>query len=197
MDKRSTDNTSGEKWTLNEIKNLVGFINKNKIREFELEQGDLKIHVITQYHEGEKAQASLNPAPQMIPVMPAQVMPHAAPASPVPVSYHTETQAPPPKPREQEKAPEKEKGQEKAEDEDLVEIKSPMVGTFYRAPSPESPPYVQISDKITKETVLCIVEAMKLMNEIKAEMNGSVVDILVENGQPVEYGQPMFKIKPA
>jgi acetyl-CoA carboxylase biotin carboxyl carrier protein len=74
-------------------------------------------------------------------------------------------------------------------------IKAPMVGTFYRAPSPESPPFVEVSAKVSENSVVCIIEAMKIMNEIQAEAKGTVVEILVENGQPVEYGQRLFKIK--
>jgi acetyl-CoA carboxylase biotin carboxyl carrier protein len=70
-----------------------------------------------------------------------------------------------------------------------------MVGTFYRAPAPDAPPYVERGSKVTPKTVVCIVEAMKLMNEIEAEVSGEVIDILAENGQLVEYGQPLFKIK--
>lgn len=77
-----------------------------------------------------------------------------------------------------------------------VEIKSPMVGTFYRSNNPESPPYVEEGDSVNADTVVCIVEAMKVFNEIKAEMEGTIVSILVENGQTVEYGQPMFLVKP-
>jgi len=76
-------------------------------------------------------------------------------------------------------------------------IKSPMVGTFYRSPSPEAPFYVEEGQAISKGQVLCIVEAMKLMNEIEAEITGKIVSILVENGQPVEYGEPLFEIAPA
>ena len=70
-----------------------------------------------------------------------------------------------------------------------------MVGTFYRAPSPESPPYVEANAKVLENSVVCIIEAMKIMNEIQAEVKGAVVEILVENGQPVEYGQRLFKVK--
>lgn len=80
-------------------------------------------------------------------------------------------------------------------DEDLVEITSPMVGTFYRKPSPESDPYVEVGDKISEDTIVCIVEAMKLFNEIEAETTGEIVDILVADGELVEYGQPLFKVK--
>ena len=74
-------------------------------------------------------------------------------------------------------------------------VKSPMVGTFYRSPSPESPPFVEVNAKVEEKTVVCIIEAMKIMNEIQAETKGSVIEVLVENGQPVEYGQRLFKIK--
>jgi acetyl-CoA carboxylase biotin carboxyl carrier protein len=79
----------------------------------------------------------------------------------------------------------------------LLEIKSPMIGTFYRAPSPESPDYVEIGTEVTPETVVCLIEAMKVMNEIKAEVKGVVTHILVENAKPVEFGQPLFRIRPA
>jgi acetyl-CoA carboxylase biotin carboxyl carrier protein len=76
-------------------------------------------------------------------------------------------------------------------------VTSPFVGTFYRAPSPESPPYVEVGAKVKKGQVLCIVEAMKLMNEIEAEVEGTVAEILVANATPVEFGQPLFRIEPA
>ena len=75
------------------------------------------------------------------------------------------------------------------------EIKSPMVGTFYRAPNPESDPYVKVGDSVDNESVVCIVEAMKLFNEIEAETTGEIVEILVEDGELVEYGQPLFRVK--
>jgi len=80
-------------------------------------------------------------------------------------------------------------------DGESVEFVSPMVGTFYRAASPELPPYVTTGDKVSPDTVVCIIEAMKVMNEIKAEMAGEIVDILVENGEAIEYGQPLFLIR--
>jgi acetyl-CoA carboxylase biotin carboxyl carrier protein len=79
----------------------------------------------------------------------------------------------------------------------LITVESPMVGTFYRAPAPGADPYVREGDKVDKGTVLCIIEAMKLMNEIEAEVGGKVHSILVENAQPVEYGQPLFLLEPA
>ncbi|MCB9916173.1 MAG: acetyl-CoA carboxylase biotin carboxyl carrier protein [Planctomycetes bacterium] len=79
----------------------------------------------------------------------------------------------------------------------VVAIESPMVGTFYRSPSPEAEPFVSAGSRITADSVICIVEAMKVMNEIKAELSGEVVEVLVENGEPVEYGQPLFLVKKA
>ena len=75
------------------------------------------------------------------------------------------------------------------------EVVSPMVGTFYRAPSPDSAPYVQVGQDITKDTVVCMIEAMKVMNEIKAELQGVIAEVLVENGTPVQFGQPLFRVK--
>jgi acetyl-CoA carboxylase biotin carboxyl carrier protein len=77
------------------------------------------------------------------------------------------------------------------------EIKSPMIGTFYRSPSPESAPYVEPGTEVTPETVVCIIEAMKVMNEIKAEAKGIITQVLIENAKPVEFGQPLFKLRPA
>lgn len=77
------------------------------------------------------------------------------------------------------------------------EIKSPMIGTFYRAPSPESASYVEVGAEVNPDTVVCIIEAMKVMNEIKAEAKGVVTQVLVENAKPVEFGQPLFKIRPS
>ena len=83
-----------------------------------------------------------------------------------------------------------------AEEGHRVIIKSPMVGTFYRAPAPDAPPFVEVGQTLETGQVVCIIEAMKLMNEIKAEVSGRVVDILVENGAPVEFGQPLFAVEP-
>jgi len=80
--------------------------------------------------------------------------------------------------------------------ENLAEIKSPIVGTFYATPSPDSDPYVEVGAAVGPQTVVCIIEAMKVLNEIKAEMSGTIVEVLVSNGQAVEYGQPLFKVKP-
>jgi acetyl-CoA carboxylase biotin carboxyl carrier protein len=83
-------------------------------------------------------------------------------------------------------------GEEKSK---LREIVSPMVGTFYRAPSPDSAPYVQPNQEVNEESIVCIIEVMKVMNEIKAEVRGIIVEVLVENGTPVQFGQPLFRVK--
>lgn len=87
--------------------------------------------------------------------------------------------------------------EQKPEQSEGQTINAPMVGTFYRAPAPDSPSYVEIGDKVSEDTVICILEAMKVMNEIKAGMKGEIVEVLAENAQPVEYGQPLFRVKPA
>lgn len=81
-----------------------------------------------------------------------------------------------------------------ADDANAIYIKSPMVGTFYKSPSPESPAFVNVGDKVSSSSVVCILEAMKVMNEIHAELEGTITEILVENGQTIEYGQPLFKV---
>jgi acetyl-CoA carboxylase biotin carboxyl carrier protein len=86
-------------------------------------------------------------------------------------------------------------GSQAKEDEGVIYVKSPMVGTFYRAATPESKPFAESGTKVTETSVVCIIEAMKIMNEIQAEIKGTILEVLVENGQPVEYGQRIFKVK--
>ncbi|QOY34078.1 acetyl-CoA carboxylase biotin carboxyl carrier protein [Anaerobacillus isosaccharinicus] len=117
--------------------------------------------------------------------------------SPAPVAQSTLPVAPPPSPP----VPQEVKNEEPistpvpAVEENLHKITSPMVGTFYAAASPDSPPYVKKGDQVKNDSVVCIVEAMKLMNELEAEVNGEIVEVLVENGQLVEYGQPLFLVR--
>jgi acetyl-CoA carboxylase biotin carboxyl carrier protein len=151
----------------NEIKELVAFLAEKDIAEFEMERGDVKLRI-------KRAQAVL-PAP----VAASYPAPVAAPvaAPPQAVSAVAAVAA----------APEKEEG--------IDIIKSPIVGTFYESSSPGSPAFVKEGDTVAVGQVLCIVEAMKLMNEIESDAAGQIVKILVSNGQPVEYGQPLFKIR--
>ncbi|SOC27149.1 acetyl-CoA carboxylase biotin carboxyl carrier protein [Ureibacillus xyleni] len=124
------------------------------------------------------------------------VVPKKETAAPV-VQQGTVAAAPAPvAPKAEEKVEEPKAAAPVANDASLHKITSPMVGTFYQAPSPDSPPYVKVGDKVGDETIVCIVEAMKLFNEIEAEIKGEVVEVLVKDGQLVEYGQPLFLVKP-
>ncbi|HVO72624.1 MAG TPA: acetyl-CoA carboxylase biotin carboxyl carrier protein [Ignavibacteriaceae bacterium] len=100
-----------------------------------------------------------------------------------------------PEPSAAQTTPEPAQSEKEKQPNNLHEIKSPIVGTFYRAPAPDADPYVQVGDYVTTGTVLCIVEAMKLMNEIETDITGKILKILVENGRPVEYNQPLFLIE--
>jgi acetyl-CoA carboxylase biotin carboxyl carrier protein len=158
---------------INELRELIEFLKKNEIGEFEFERGDQKIRL----KFAQPAQVSaidLARLGQMLP--PATHQLHAAPA--------TQSQVAPAAPAE-----------EPAE-ESLHIVKSPIVGTFYESSSPGAAPFIKIGDQIEVGQVLCIVEAMKLMNEIESDAAGEVVQRLVTNGQPVEYGQRLFALRP-
>ena len=113
--------------------------------------------------------------------------------TPVPYAATLPAAAPPPAAAPSEKPA----GEAAAAGDDTVPIEAPMVGTFYRAPSPDAAPYVNVGDDVSEETIVCILEAMKVMNEIKAGVRGKVVEVLADNAQPVEFGQPLFRVKPA
>jgi len=157
-----------------EIKDLVRFVARADIDEFELETESFRLRV---------TRRSLQPAPAAVaPVAVPQAAPPPAPAAPAPAA-----------------APEpagggKDDGAKAADG--LYEQKSPIVGTFYRAPSPGAPPFVEVGQHVSAGQVLCIIEAMKLMNEIESEISGTIVEILPENAQPVEYGEVLFRIRP-
>jgi len=158
-----------------ELKELIEFLIDKDISEFELERGDVKVRI--------KRGADAQPAPviQHIPVSTAVVPAvHATPAA----NPSTTISQPPSTP-----AP-------VAVEEDLHIVKSPIVGTFYESPSPGSPPFVSAGDAVKAGQVLCIIEAMKLMNEIESDIAGEIVKRLVNNSQPVEYGQALFAIRP-
>jgi acetyl-CoA carboxylase biotin carboxyl carrier protein len=124
---------------------------------------------------------------------PMAATPVAMPA-PAPVTH-----APPPQAHApaQAEAPEGDGAEAASGASDLEEVTSPMVGTFYRAPAPDAPPYVDVGDRIASGDTLCIIEAMKLMNELDAEISGTIVEILVDNAQPVEFGQVLFRVDPS
>jgi acetyl-CoA carboxylase biotin carboxyl carrier protein len=166
---------------LKDIKAIIDLMRKNAVSEFEMEKEGFKIRL-----KREPVLRAGVAAEEVVPVPvgtgPAGVgsaasgaLPGAGPAAavgPVPPAP-----AAPPGPPE-------------------IEIKSPMIGTFYRAPSPEAAPYVQVGTEVHPDTVVCIIEAMKVMNEIKAEVHGVITAVLVENARPVEFGQPLFKVRP-
>jgi acetyl-CoA carboxylase biotin carboxyl carrier protein len=160
-----------------ELKELIDFLIEKDISEFELERGDVKVRI---KRGGETAATVITHAVPMASV---------AMAPPPGQSSHSATAAVPP-PASTSTAP------PAAAEEELHTVKSPIVGTFYEAPGPGALPFVKPGDQVAAGQVLCIIEAMKLMNEIEADASGEVVKVLVNNGQPVEYGQPLFAIRP-
>ncbi|HMH15128.1 MAG TPA: acetyl-CoA carboxylase biotin carboxyl carrier protein [Edaphobacter sp.] len=153
---------------LNELRELVEFLKANDIAEFDMEQDDLKVRI---KFAGEPVPASGIDMAQL-----SRLMASAPAAAPVGVPAAAAAAAAP-------------------VEEALHEVKSPIVGTFYESPSPGAPPFVKVGDQVEVGQVLCIVEAMKLMNEIEADVAGEVVKRIAASGQPVEYGQPLFAIK--
>ncbi|MGC2696039.1 MAG: acetyl-CoA carboxylase biotin carboxyl carrier protein [Candidatus Angelobacter sp.] len=160
-----------------ELKELIDFLIEKDISEFELERGDVKVRI----KRGADSPAPLMHAVPMVsaPMVASTSAPAANtahfPSAPVPSS----TAAAPP-----------------AAEEELHSVKSPIVGTFYESPAPGAPPFVKPGDQVAAGQVLCIIEAMKLMNEIESDVSGEVVKMLVNNSQPVEYGQALFAIRP-
>lgn len=157
--------SSQDIFDVRKIRRLVELMNEHGLSEMDIRQGDMRI----QLRRGSEP-AVTSPALRPAAPPPALV---TAPAEP------TKPAAPPPA---------------GATEEHVVFIKSPMVGTFYAASDPDSPPYVKVGDSVGPDTVVCIVEAMKVFNEIQAEVSGKIVAVLVENGEPVEFGQPLFKV---
>ncbi|HTG45187.1 MAG TPA: acetyl-CoA carboxylase biotin carboxyl carrier protein [Verrucomicrobiae bacterium] len=152
---------------LKDIKAIIDLMKKNSLSEFELERADFKIKL----KRGASGMVEENHASgyQQTLALPQALPPNAAAQVAVAAGPAASAEA---------------------------DISSPMIGTFYRAPSPESANYVDIGSEVNADTVVCLIEAMKVMNEIKAETKGVITQILVENAKPVEFGQPMFKIRP-
>jgi acetyl-CoA carboxylase biotin carboxyl carrier protein len=152
---------------LKDIKAIIDLMKKNSITEFELEEKDSKLRLKRGINGGGPA-AQADDVPQMPMSAPQPSLPAAAPATAgLPAANTGE-----------------------------IDVRSPMIGTFYRSPSPEAATYVEIGTEVNADTVVCIIEAMKVMNEIKAEVKGFITQNLVENGKPVEFGQPLFKVRP-
>ena len=161
---------------IKEIQSLIKFVAKSGASEVKLETPELKITIRT----GSPSGAPETTLVQQIPVAAAPVpVPAPAPAAPEPVAQEaaaTETTD---------------------EDSKYITIKSPIIGTFYRKPSPDKPAFVEVGDVISQGDVLCVIEAMKLFNDIESEVSGKIVKILVEDSSPVEFDQPLFLIDPS
>lgn len=152
-----------------DIEKILALVREHELAEFELERDGLKLKV-------KKAHAS--PAVPAAPApMPAVQLQAPPPAMPVTTTH----QGPPSEPE--------------SDELELAVVKSPIVGTFYRSPEPGAPPFVEVGQRVKKDQVLCIIEAMKLMNEITSEYDGEIVSAYVENGKPVQYGERLFAIK--
>jgi acetyl-CoA carboxylase biotin carboxyl carrier protein len=156
-----------------ELKELIEFLIEKDIAEFELERGDVKVKV----KRGVPATVI-----HAHPELPYPAYTNAAPAEPRMPFVQTQPVAAPPS--------------EPAPEENLHLVKSPIVGTFYEAPSPGAPPFVKVGDTVEVGQILCIVEAMKLLNEIESDAAGEIVKKMGSNGQPIEYGQELFAIRP-
>ena len=156
---------------LKDIKLIIDLMKKNDLSLFELEKEGFKIRL--KKGSGEPGGYAVSSHTAYSPV--SQPAPAPASAAPLAAAAIPETPAPPAA-----------KGKE---------ITSPMVGTFYAAMSPDAPPYIKVGQSVTEDTVVCIIEAMKVMNEIKAEMTGTVTEVLGENGKPVQFGQPLFRVQ--
>ncbi len=166
---------------LNEIQDLIKFVAKSGVSEVELETKDVKIVIKTASSRSGKD----------APVMVQTVAPAVAPVQ------HVAQIQPVAQPVAETKAAEPRKETAAADDANLVTIKSPMIGTFYRQAGPDKPLFVNVGDEIKQGKVICIIEAMKLFNEIESEISGTIVKILVDDATPVEYDQPLFLVKPA
>ena len=164
--------------TFKEVQDLIRLVTKTKLTEFKMEEGEFKISIRTEnYQKASSAPPTVvsMPAPAMAPLAAA---PQAAPAPAAP--------APAPA-ASSDKAPEEKKN--------YLEVRSPMVGTFYRSAGPGKPAFVQVGDQVKNGQVVCIVEAMKLFNEIESEVSGKIVKVMVEDAQPVEYDQVLFLVE--
>ncbi len=161
---------------LKEIKAILDLMTRHGLSEFEMEKGDVKLRV----RRGPGGEwVTTAPAIPGAPAVPVAVAPLAVPVAPAALPAGVPAAASPAAP---------------AADSNF-QIVSPMVGTFYRAPSPDSPSFIEPGQEVTEDTVVCIIEAMKVMNEIKAETRGVIVEVLAQNGKPVEFGKPLFSVK--
>ncbi|MCI5058193.1 MAG: acetyl-CoA carboxylase biotin carboxyl carrier protein [Flavobacteriales bacterium] len=175
---------------LEKIQALIKFVAKSGVTEVELETEEFKINIKTPSKK--KPGESTEPAIISAPIQTVAAVQPIQPVQPV------QAVQPVAAPVEQAEAKEKAPAQEtKADSNNYIEVKSPMIGTFYRSASPEKPPFVNVGDNISVGQTICIVEAMKLFNEIESEVSGKIVKVLVDDSTPIEYDQPLFLVEPA
>lgn len=168
-----------------EIQELIKLINKTSIAEFKLENDNFKLSIRTkEFTESKKQQ-----------IVPVQAAPVQA-ISPQHFTTQAVNTAPPASEKAEAPAKKSKAAKEESEESKYITIISPMVGTFYRSPAPEKPSFVKVGDKVDKKSVVCIVEAMKLFNEIESEVEGTIVKVLIDDASPVEYEQPLFLVDP-
>ena len=174
---------------ISDIKELITLINESNLSEFKMKSEDIELLIRTdKYERNKSSQAFFPPQPSVIP------MPQTAAVT---LGNNTENGAVNPVSASAEPEGKAASNEEDSNQSDqLLTIKSPIVGTFYRSPTPEKPAYAKVGDVIEAGSVVCIIEAMKLFNEIEAEFGGKVVKVLVEDAQPVEYDQPLFLVDP-
>ncbi len=177
---------------LTEIQDLIKFVARSGVTEVEIEQANFKITIKSESDKKKGAKGSQQQMPEAYLQQPMQMMPQM-----MPQQMHAQQQAPAQQQQQQAPAAETPKG-EKADDESkYITIKSPMIGTFYRSAGPDKDPYLAVGDDIKPGKVICIIEAMKLFNEIEAEMSGKIVKVLAEDASPVQYDQPLFLVDPS
>lgn len=165
-----------------EIQELIRIIDRSKLAEFKLKEGEFEITIRSQKYYENKSAPQYAPAYSPAPAYNPPPVQQSQPTEPLAVSSK-------PAPSAEEPAP-------SIASSGLIEIKSPMVGTFYRSPSPDKPPYLQVGDSVKQGSVVCIIEAMKLFNEIESDVKGKVVKIVVDDASPVEYDQVLFLVDP-
>ena len=170
-----------------EIQELIRVISKREISEFKYSNGEIKLHIRGKSYTDGAAPAPA-PAPSIINVPAAAPAYSAAPAGAAPSAPAPTTTAPAASPKPEAAA---------KDESNYLTIKSPMIGTFYRSSSPDKDAYVKVGDTVAKGDTVCIVEAMKLFNEIESEVSGKIVQVLVEDANPIEYDQPLFLVDPA
>jgi len=162
---------------IKDIQNLIKFVAKSGASEVNLEMEDVKITIKTGA-ENDRVETVYQAPPTVVHAAPVAVQPPAAPVTATPAEPAAESPA-------------------QTDSDKYITVKSPIIGTFYRKPSPDKPVFVEVGDTVSPGSVMCVIEAMKLFNEIESEVSGKIVKVLVDDSSPVEFDQPLFLIDPA